>query len=120
MSVIKFELKAEHVKLLKHLRWSMMANNFIVSCESIDEGWNSFGTDNFYETIDLILNGKPDDFDPLNTDEPTKYSNEQIAEWDKLYAELPTALDVIMHNGNFDLGQYKTRYHDRNWKKLQA
>ncbi len=120
MSVITFELKEEHIKLLKHLRWSMMDNNFIVSAEDIIEDTAPFGMDSLYEAIDLILNGKPSNFDPLNTEGPTQYSSEQIAEWDKLYKELPMALDVILYNGSFGLGKFKTRFHDRNWKKLPA
>jgi hypothetical protein len=46
------------------------------------------------------------------------YTDSQIAEWDKLYSELPMALDVILYNGNFELGTYKTRYHLRDWKKI--
>ena len=34
------------------------------------------------------------------------------------YEELPAALDVILYNGHFQLGLYKTKYHDREWKKL--
>lgn len=117
MSVIIFELKEEHVKLLKHLKWSMMDNNFIVSAEDIAEDTAPFGVDTLYEGIDLILNGRPSNFDPLNTYDPPAYTPEQIAEWDKLYKELPTALDLILFNGHFQLGTYKTRFHNRSWKK---
>ena len=117
MSVIKFELKEEHVKLLRHLRWSKDKKNLIVNI-SDDEDSVPFGSDNIYEAIDLILNGKPEDFDPFETDEVVEYSDEQKAEWDKLYEELPIALDLILHNQSFDLGKYKSKYHDRNWKKM--
>jgi hypothetical protein len=117
MSVVKFELKEEHVKLLRNLRWSKNDKNLIVNV-SEDEESVPFGEDNIYEAIDLILNGRPENFDPFETHEPIEYSDEQKAEWDKLYEELPLALDVILYNQNFDLGQYKTKYHDRNWKKM--
>ena len=119
MSVIKFELKEEHIKLLKFLRWSVNKNNIISGVA--DEGDDiapPFGEVNLYEAIDLILNGKPVGIDPLTHEEFPEYSTEQKAEWDKLYAELPIALDVILFNGSFELVQYKTRFHDRNWKKL--
>lgn len=32
--------------------------------------------------------------------------------------ELPTALDIILHNGNFELGTYKRKFHVRDWKKV--
>ena len=117
MSVIKFELKEEHVKLLKHLRWSKDKNNLIVNI-SDDEDSVPFSSDNLYEAIDLILNGRPEDFDPFETEDLVEYSDEQKEEWDKLYSELPLALDVILFNQSFDLGSFKTKYHDRNWKKM--
>jgi hypothetical protein len=98
----------------------MMDNNFIVSAEDVTEDIAPFGMDSLYEAMDLILNGKPANFDPINGDEPPPYSPEQKAEWDKLYKELPMALDVILYNSSFELGGYKTRFHDRNWKKLPS
>jgi hypothetical protein len=118
MSVIKFELKEEHLKLLKHLKWGLLDNKFLVSSENISEDTAPFGVDDVYEGIDLILNGKPENFNPLETYEFNNYSEDQKKEWDKLLSELPTALDIILYNGHFELGLYKTRYHDRLWKKI--
>jgi len=117
MSVIKFELKEEHVKLLKHLRWSLMENNFLVSAEDIREDIAPFGGDNVYESIDLILKGKPEDFNPIETEE-ISYTSEQKEQWDKLISELPTALEIILYLKTFELGWYKAKYHDRLWKKI--
>lgn len=119
MSVIIFELKEEHIKLLKFLKWSIMENNFIVSTTDVLEDKAPFDSDNLYEAMDLILNGRPENFNPYYVGEPIEYSPEQIAEWDKLYKELPTALEVILYTGSFKLGTYKTRWHDRNWIELQ-
>ena len=119
MSVIKFELKKEHIILLKNLRWGLMENKFIVSTEDITEDPAPFGADTIYEGIDLVLNGKPESFDPMNSTEPKTYTTEQIAEWDKLISELPTALDIILYNGTFELGTYRTKYHIRDWKKVK-
>jgi hypothetical protein len=119
MSLLTFELKEEHVKLLKNLRWSVNKDNIISAVA--DEGDDiapPFGETNLYEAIDLILNGKPEGIDPFTHEEIIEYSLEQKQAWDKLYNELPLALDIIMFNGNFNLGKYKTRFHDRNWKKL--
>jgi hypothetical protein len=116
MSVVKFELKEEHVKLLKHLRWSKN-KNLIVNI-SDDEDSVPFGFDTIYEAIDTILNGKPENFDPFEIHDVVEYTDEQKAEWDKLYDELPLALDVILHNQSFDLGHYKTKWHLRDWKKM--
>lgn len=117
MSIVKFELKQEHVDLLKNLKWGLLENKFIVSAEDITEDPAPFGMDDIYEGIDLILNGKPENFDPLNTTE-IEYSDEQKNTWDKLISELPTALDIILYNGHFELGVYKTKFHNRQWKKI--
>lgn len=119
MSVINFELKEEHVKLLKYLRWSLKDDLIVNLGHDGDEYVPVFGENNIYEAIDIILNGVPQDFDPFNTDEQKKYSDEQKKEWDTLYSELPMALDVILYNGSFELGVYKTKWHDRVWKKTK-
>ena len=120
MSAIVFELKAEHVKLLKHLRWSLNDEN-IISGVGKEEGDVAppFGENSVYEAIDLILNGNNKEIDILTHDEFPEYSVEQKAAWDKLYSELPMALDVVLYNGHFELGTYKTRYHLRDWKKVK-
>jgi hypothetical protein len=118
MSVIKFELKEEHVKLLKNLRWGMKGGFIVNMHNDGDDYIPPFGEDNLYEAIDVILNGKPTNFNPFNTEETIEYTDEQKAEWDNLYNELPTALDIVLYNGNYELGLYKTKWHDRVWKKI--
>lgn len=119
MSVIVLELKEEHIKLLKHLRWSINDKNFIISTENADEDPAPFGENNIYDAMKIILEGRPENFDPLNTSEIEEYSVEQKAIWDKLYQELPIALDIILFNGHFELGKYRTRYHLRDWKNVK-
>jgi len=121
MSAIIFELKEEHVKLLKHLRWSIDDNKIIVNKgDDGDEIAPPFGFDTIYEAIDLILNGKSKNIDPFSQEDFVDYTDEQKAAWDKLYSELPMALDVILYNGHFELGKYKTRWHLRDWKKIKG
>lgn len=117
MSVIFFKLKEEHIKLLKNLRWSMKDNIITNTYNDGEETAPPFGENNIYEAIDLILNGNKNNTDPFVQEEFVEYTDEQKAEWDNLYAELPTALDVILYNGHFELGLYKTRYHLRAWAK---
>jgi hypothetical protein len=120
MSALIFELKEEHVNLLKNLRWSVNKNNIISGvADEGDEIAPPFGEVNLYEAIDIILNGKPSNIDFMTHEDFPEYSQEQIAEWDKLYSELPMALDIILYAGNFELGTYKSRYHLRDWKKVK-
>ena len=118
MSIIKLELTEQHLKLLKHLRWSINKKGFVVGTEDDEIDPAAFGENNIYDAIDLILNGRPSDFDPLKIEDIKEYSVEQMDTWDKLYSELPMALDIIMYNGHFELGVYRTRFHDRQWKKI--
>lgn len=117
MSLLLIEIKEEHVKLLKHLRWSLNKKGFIIGTEDEVEDPAPFGENSLHEAIDLILNGRPSDFDPLHTEDLVVYSDEQKATWNALYAELPLALEVILFNGHFELGKYKAKFHDRVWKK---
>ena len=116
MSILKFELKDEHIKLLSNLDWSINDNGEV--CGVKDEGDEiapPFGEFDKYQAIDLILNGKQEGIDLLETYELPEYSDEQKAEWDKLYSELPLALSVILKRQSFQTGNYKTKYHDIFW-----
>jgi hypothetical protein len=118
MSVVTFELKEEHIKLLKYLRWSLNNDNVIVGVN--DDGEDiapPFGENNIYDAIDLILNGVPDNFNPLTAENSREYSSEEKEKWDKLYSELPIALEIILSTSSFDLGSYKTKHHLHDWKK---
>ena len=124
MSVITFELKEEHVKLLKNLKWKFGGKHFELTQKDILEEVSpsvnfiaEFVGDNVYDDIDLILNGKPANFDPFKTEEVRVYTQEEKDAMDKLVEELPTALDIVLFNGNYEIGTYITRYHDRQWKK---
>jgi hypothetical protein len=115
MSIIKLELRAEHLKLLKHIKWG----EFDVETKTLktEEGESPFGGDNLYEDAGLIIYGIPDNFSPLN-DDMIEYTEEQKLEIDKLMSELPLALEIMLNSGTFNLGLYKSKWHDRVWKKL--
>lgn len=115
MSVIKFELKEEHLKLLKHLEWGELSLDSHINTK----GDNSpFGGIDYYEDMGVILYGQPDDFDPFEGD-PFKWTEEQKSEMDELIIELPRAIEVILYTQSFETGTYRTKYHDKNWKKIK-
>jgi|DEB19_MinimDraft_2_1074335.scaffolds.fasta_scaffold36961_3 hypothetical protein len=121
MALIKFELKEDHIKLIKHLKWSMTQNNQILSRGNDNEeyGDSPFGGDDLFEDMDTILNGKAENFDPLN-DEKIILNETQIAEMRDLFDELPIALDIILYTSKFEPGHYKSKWYDRNWIKTQT
>lgn len=114
MSVIKFELKESHLKLLKHLEWGELSSDNHIN--TIGEN-TPFGGIDYYEDMGVILYGQPEEFDPFDGN-PFEWSEEQIVEMDELISELPTAIEIILYTQSFDTGKYRTKYHDRDWKKL--
>lgn len=114
MALLKFELKEEHLKLLKHLRWSIDETNAIY-CETENE--TPYGGLSLIEDVGLILYGKPDgDFDPTSAF-GAQYSAEEQTNIMVLYDELNTALEIILYSKTFEIGHYKTKWHDINWVK---
>jgi len=117
MALLKFELKEDHIKLLKHLKWSIVSDQIVSRGNDKEEyGDSPFGGDDLVEDMNIILNGKPDNFDPLN-DEGVEVSEDEKVRMLELFYELPTALDIILYSGSFEPGHYKTKWYDRNWIK---
>ncbi len=122
MAILKFEVTDQHLKLLKHLRWSVNKTGFIIGTEDEEIDRAPFNENSLYEAIDLILNGKKNEskeLAALTSHFLPFYSDEQKAEWDKLYAELPMALSVILQRQSFELGKFKTKWYDLNWEKAK-
>lgn len=118
MALIKFELKEDHIKLLKHLRWSIASDQLVSRGADKEEyGDSPFGGDDLIEDLNTILNGKPDNFDPLN-DEGIVVSEDEKVRMLELFYELSTALDIILYTGSFEPGHYKSKWYDRNWIKF--
>lgn len=119
MALIKFELKDDHIKLLKHLRWSMVSDQLVSRGDDTEEyGDSPFGGDDLLEDMCIILNGKPDNFNPMDDETlVSTLSDEEKSSILALHSELPTALDIILYTGSFEPGHYKRKWYDRNWIK---
>jgi len=120
MSNIKFELKEDHLKLLKHLSWNELTGDKQINTS----GTNSpFGGLDYYEDMGIILFGQPEGFNPEKHDgeegDPFEWTTEQKEEMDELILELPVAIEIVLSTGSFEVGNYKCRYHIREWKKLK-
>ena len=125
MSLIKFELKDDHIKLLKHIKWSMNSNTKMLTTyagtaegDDVFESITPFGGDDLIEDMAIIIYGKPEvELDPFNSDDKYEYSKEQKDYLTKLFDELPTALDIILYTQKFESGRYKTKSYLRDWIK---
>lgn len=117
MALIKFELKKEHLILLKFLDWELISKDRVATL--IPEGAETpFGGIDIIEDIGVMIYGKPEgEFDPTSSMPPT-YSDEQKAEIKKLIDELPMALEVVLFTQSFEVGFYKRKWNLKNWEKL--
>lgn len=118
MSVKKLELKEEHVKLLRQFDWSMKDGVVSGIGNDGEDYLPPFKGNTLHEEIDLILNGTKSAGIMDETSHVVAFTEETMAEWDKLYKELPMALDIVLFNGHFELGTYITKFHLRKWKKI--
>lgn len=112
MSILKFTLNENHLKLIKHLAWGELKDGVIST-----EGKTPFGGFDHYDDMATILYGKPENHNPM-TDEPHEWSDEQIKEMDDLLQQLPMAIEVVLSTQSFELGLYKSKWHIREWKKI--
>lgn len=117
MALIKFEIKKEHLILIKFLDWRIIDNNQIGSV--IEEGAETpFGGIDLIEDIGIMIYGKPQiDFDPLSP-APVKYSEEQEEFIKNIWEELPIALEICCFLQKFEVGKYTRKWNLKNWKKI--
>lgn len=118
MALIKFELKKEHLILLKFLDWETISKDRIASL--IPEGAETpFGGIDMIEDVGTMLFGKPEgEFDPTSS-VPPQYSEEQKEVIKKTLEELPMALEVVLFCQTFETGLYARKWNLKNWKQIK-
>jgi len=119
MAIIKFNLEAKHLILLKFLDWELIKDDNNKLSTVIEEGATTpFGGISLVEDIGVMIFGKPEgDFDPIN-EYGTQYSDEQEREIGRLFSELPMALEIVLFLQTFEVGVYKRKWNLKNWKKI--
>ena len=115
MSILKFELKEEHIVLLKSFKWCEMDESMVIKSDSED---NTLSVYDDHDVVGAMIFGLPDNYVAIE-DECIPFTEQQIEEIDKLISELPMALDVILNGGTFEPGFYKTKFVHRDWKKIK-
>jgi len=124
MSVIKFEITEDHLKLIKHLEWSV--KDEIIQSLKVDantdfdemDSKSPFGGDNLIEDMSLILHGKTiDTSNPYNR-KLFEINSDEYENMIKIFNELPTVLSICLYLQKFEVGVYKTKYHLKDWKKV--
>ncbi len=111
----KFELTAEHVKLLRHANVCFDPN-----CEWGSVGLNCkrpFGDSDLITSMAKILEVTPVETD----DEEVHWPKNTSSRMKKLYEEeLPTALSVILSSGSFEPGIYETERYTTKWRRVYS
>ena len=113
-----FELKIEHIALITSL--STESNKLaLIGC--VDTDLSPFSGDSLIEDLGHILIGRELTDEEKNklTEDGIPFKSREDVEWLKqIYSELPTALDVVLNSKTFEPGTYRTRWYERNWKKI--
>lgn len=119
MSVIKFELKEDHIKLIKHLKWNTIAIPHIKN--EVNPNTPFTDGESVIDDISLILHGHHKEHEILPDSEIHRppLTEEQIAGMKKLYEELPVALDIICYFNDFTTGWFKSKSYVRDWKRIE-
>lgn len=129
MSLVKFEVKDDHLKLLKFLQWSQTDTDHLVSINNNDSDdaeevvLTPFGGDDIMEDIGVIIYGQPEE--PVNHfDEDTEFGKsnwgeEKEAYMRELFDGLSTALSIVLSRQAFETGHYKRKFHDVVWTKYE-
>lgn len=114
MSILKFELKEEHIVLLKSFKWCEMDESMVIKSDLDDNPLSGY---DYHDVVGALIFGLPDNYDAI-LDDRIPFTEEQINEIDKLISELPMALDVILNGRTFEAGFYKTKFVHRDWKRI--
>jgi len=138
MALKKFELKKGHLELMKHMSVINDDSEFVLSLFSdnkdgvevdvseahkpaTEDEYEGFTDDELIDRIGLIIYGKPKGFDPMDVKTnfgQASYSKSEEKEMMSVYNELETAIEVTLNAQSFELGWYKTKHYDKNWKKF--
>lgn len=114
MSLIKQEVTEDHIKLARQLIFTNLEDVLFAA----DDNGSPFGGDDRLRDIEVIIEGVPEGgIDPF--EDVPEITEEKKVYYDKLYAELPTVLEIILGLATFETGHYKRRFHIRrgSWKK---
>jgi len=118
MSLIKFTLTEEHIKLVKQMKFGVKTTSDNVVIPAIED--ELFGSDTIYDDVYLILYGKPKDekvTEPWD-EQVNVWTDEELEHMKELLNGLDNALSIILSTGSFEPGEYKTKSYITDWKKI--
>jgi hypothetical protein len=110
VKIQRFELKEEHLKLLRNMRVRWDDCEFgapAIDCKK------PYGNSDVYENMAKILG--IEGFE--NSDGEISFSEEQVDLMDKLHKETEVVLQIVLKTGKFEQGIYVADEYGDNWTK---
>lgn len=129
MSVIRFTLTTEHLSLLRAINWTFdkesnrpmahkldpFGNRDAIYSDNTDDEDASYAAPSIYEEMSYVL-GIPHIPGTEKDAEGKQYDDEAKSKMDKLFNELPTAINIVMFTKSFQEGTYRTKFGYADWK----
>ena len=113
-----FEIKIEHIALVKAICFTPESLS-ILGC--IDTQLTPFGGNDLKSDLaDIIVGRELNEFekqDKLDKGEIVR-SREDLEWMLSIYKDILTVLDIVNNVGTFEPGMYRTRWYERNWKRI--
>ena len=109
----RFELKEEHLKLLKNMCVSWVFCEFgapAIDCKK------PYGNSDVYEDMAKIIGIKGF----VDSEEEIHFSKEQISLMNMLHRECKVALQIVLRTGKFESGIYVADEYSDNWTKERS
>jgi len=117
----RFELKKEHLALISALKYDAISMSILFN--EYNETLTPFGgIDLVTDLGDILIGRELSDEDKLRlTDLGGDFkSRDNDMGWAMdFYREIPVALEVISNRRTFELGLFRTRWYETDWKKIK-
>lgn len=113
-----FELKEEHISLITNLLTTPEKLS-LIGC--VDSSLSPFSDNNLMDDLGTFIIGRElsdEEKKELDAKGIEYKSRDDVDYLKQIYSELPMALDVILNTQSFEVGKYRTRWYERNWKKI--
>jgi len=121
MSLIKFKLTEDHLKLIKNLDIEKREIEQDVNVPSISPK-TPFGNIDIFDDIFLIIYGVTPitDYNDFNMfgEDIKPWTQEQYVYMKQLLSELNVALEIVLNTQSFVPGEYKTKSYVKDWKLI--
>lgn len=115
MRIKRFEVKEEHIKLLKKLNFDFDSRTEFGA--PLISPKRPYGNSDVYQDIADIIGIKPEVTDWDNEDD--FFSDTQEMYMYALHKDMTTVLNILCVNLTIEAGMYQAKVYSDNWKKIK-